>query len=62
MNKVDLIFLSYILLILPLVSLIYFAYIFTNLDKIFSILGVIIFWALAIPYPLYWYGKNRIFI
>ncbi len=62
MNKVDLIFFSYILLVLPIISLIYFAYIFTNLDKIFSILGVIIFWAVAIPYPLHWYGKNRIFI
>ncbi|MBC7129083.1 MAG: hypothetical protein H5T45_05065 [Thermoplasmatales archaeon] len=62
MNKVDIIFFSYILLILPIISLIYFAYIFTNFEKIFSIAGLILFWIVAIPYPLYWYGKNRIFI
>ncbi len=56
----DLIFVLYVVIIMPLVSLIYFGYAFTNFEPIFIIIGAIILWIVIIPYPVYWYLRNRI--
>ncbi len=58
----DALFLVYVIVILPVLSLFYFAYTFTNLEMIFVIIGAIVFYLIFIPYPVYWYLKNRIFI
>ncbi len=53
-----LIFIVYIVIIMPFISLIYFGYAFTNFEPIFILIGGIILWLVLIPYPLYWYLKN----
>jgi len=56
----DAIFLTYVIIILPLLSLFYFAYTLTNFEMMIAIVGGIIFYLLLIPYPVYWYLKNRV--
>jgi ABC-type iron transport system FetAB permease component len=58
----DVIFLAYALLFMPLVSLIYFAYAFTHFDGIVIAVGAAVLWLVLIPYPLSWYLKKRVFI
>lgn len=58
----DLVFIIYVVVVMPLVSLIYFGYAFTNFSALAIIAGAIILWLIIIPYPVYWYLKNRIFI
>ncbi len=56
------IFLFHVVIVMPFVSLIHFGYALTNFNVIFAIIGGIILWLILIPYPVYWYLKNRIFI
>jgi len=58
----DLLFIFYVLIIMPLISIIYFGYALTNFDFYVSLAGGIALWLILIPYPVYWYIKNRIFI
>jgi len=58
----DLLFLFYVLVIMPLISVIYFGYTLTNFDFYIALAGGIVLWLILIPYPVYWYIKNRIFI
>lgn len=58
----DMIFLFHVVIVMPFVSLIYFGYALTNFNVVFAIIGGIILWLILIPYPVYWYLKNRIFI
>jgi len=54
----DLIFILYIVILMPSISIIYFGYALTNFDSIYIIIGAIILWLILIPYPLYWYLKK----
>ena len=58
----DLLFLLYVLIVMPFISLIYFGIALSNFDAVFVIVGAIILWLIFIPYPIHWYLKNRIFI
>ncbi len=58
----DAIFIFYVVIVLPVISLIYFGYAFTNFNGIVAIIGGIIMWLILIPYPVRWYLRNRIFI
>lgn len=58
----DLIFIIYVVVVMPLISLIYFGYALTNFNPVAIISGGVILWLIIIPYPVYWYLKNRIFI
>lgn len=58
----DAIFILYIVIVMPLASLLYFGIAFTNFDAIFIAIGAVMVWLILIPYPLYWYLKNRVFI
>lgn len=58
----DLIFIIYVVVVMPLISLIYFGYALTNFNLLVIIAGAVILWLIIIPYPVYWYLKNRIFI
>ena len=64
MNKeklVDIIFLIYVVLIIPIASFFYFAFATTNLDNLLMVIGAIILWGVMIPYPLYKYTKTKFF-
>ncbi|MCD6171011.1 MAG: hypothetical protein J7J36_01120 [Thermoplasmata archaeon] len=52
---IDVVFMVYIAIILPIASFLYLAYAFTNLNSIFIIAGLTILWAVMIPYPVYKY-------
>jgi len=56
----DAIFLVYFIIILPFLSLLYFGYALTNFEILITIIGGIIFYLILIPYPVYWYLKNRV--
>ncbi|KAA0002916.1 MAG: hypothetical protein DRN33_01945 [Thermoplasmata archaeon] len=56
----DITFIFYVLIVLPAVSFVYFAYALTNLESIEVMIGAAILWAIMIPYPLYWYLKKKI--
>jgi len=56
----DAVFLFYLVIILPLVSFIYFAYSLTNLETMWVVIGAAILWAIMIPYPLYWYVNKKL--
>ena len=56
----DAVFLFYLVIILPLVSFIYFAYSLTNLETLWVVIGAAILWAIMIPYPLYWYVNKKL--
>ena len=58
----DAVFLLYIVIVMPFASLLYFGYAFTNFETIFIIIGAAALWLVLIPYPVYWYLKNRVFI
>ena len=59
---IDIFFILYVILVMPIVSLFYFAYMLTNHDILVTLVGAIILWLILIPYPLYWYLKKRVFI
>lgn len=52
-------FLFYLVIVLPLVSFIYFAYSLTNLEALWVAVGAVILWAIMIPYPLYRYLNKK---
>jgi len=58
----DAVFIFHIVIVMPLASLLYFGIAFTNFDTLFVIIGAVILWLILIPYPVYWYLKNRVFI
>jgi len=58
----DIVFLLYVIVVLPFISLLFFAYTLTNFEIMFAIAGGVVFYLIFIPYPVYWYLKNRIFI
>ena len=58
----DIMFIAHVVIIVPIISVIYFGYAFTNLSIIFVLIGAIVLWSIIIIYPFYWYLKNRIFI
>ncbi len=55
----DAIFIFYVVVVLPAVSFLYFAYSLTNLETLWVIIGAAILWAVMIPYPMYWYLKKK---
>jgi len=57
---VDIIFIFYVLVILPAISFVYFAYSLTNFESIETIIGAAILWSITIPYPVYWYLKKKL--
>jgi len=59
MKMYDIVFGIYVLVILPLVSFIYFAMAITDFPYFFMILGAIALWGVMIPYPLYKYIKMK---
>lgn len=56
----DIVFFAYLALVLPVVSYVYFAYSLTNWEALPTAAGAVILWAAAIPYPVYWYARRRI--
>ena len=56
----DAIFIFYLVIVLPLVSFIYFAYSLTNLETMWVVVGAATLWAIMIPYPLYWYLNRKL--
>lgn len=55
----DILFGIYIVVILPLASLFYFAIALTNFDIVMALVGAAILWGVMIPYPVYKYLKIR---
>ena len=55
----DVLFAVYIVIILPLASLFYFAIALTNFDTLLTIAGAAILWGVMIPYPVYRYVKIK---
>lgn len=57
--KLDILFLIYVVIILPLASFLYFAIAMTNLQELYALIGGAILWAIMIPYPVYKYVSMR---
>ena len=59
MKVYDIIFWTYVIIILPIASLFYFAIALTNFNAIFTFIGAAALWGAMIPYPVYKYIKIR---
>lgn len=56
----DIVFFAYLALVFPAVSYLFFAYSLTNWDALHTAVGAAVLWAVALPYPVYWYVRRRI--